>query len=106
MKYLTSPFTNWVLPPTQAHAFQELIQHEADLEQLATLLPLIQSKVTIIHGMKDTLVPVGNVNYLIDKLTVSAATHILPEESHFLVWTQYDLIRDLVLDSISTTTRE
>jgi pimeloyl-ACP methyl ester carboxylesterase len=95
-----NPWTGRLLPATQRHAFQELVRHKEDLTLLAESLSNIQSTVTIVHGEVDTLVPVGNVDFLLERLEVPSDTHLLPGESHFVVRTQYELIVSLLLDLV------
>ncbi|MCC6798341.1 MAG: alpha/beta hydrolase [Candidatus Hydrogenedentes bacterium] len=87
-----------VLPSVLTTSNRELLPLKQELEKLAAHLGEIKCPVAIIHGNKDSLVPVGNVDYLRAKLSKSALTDVLiiPNENHFLPWTIESTVREKI----------
>lgn len=83
-----------VLPSDLAQSNQELLALRGELERLRPDLARIAVPVTIVHGTADTLVPVGNVAYMVANLTGSPMKRVVlvDEADHFLPWTGRDLI--------------
>lgn len=87
-----------VLPSILTTSNRELLPLKGELENLAEHLGEIKCPVAIIHGTKDSLVPVGNVDYLRDKLPKSSLADVLviPTENHFLPWTIEQTVREKI----------
>ncbi|MCC6154618.1 MAG: alpha/beta hydrolase, partial [Candidatus Hydrogenedentes bacterium] len=77
---------------------RELLPLKGELQKLAEHLGEIKCPVAIIHGTKDSLVPVGNVDYLREKLPRLSRADVLviPSENHFLPWTIESTIREKI----------
>lgn len=77
----------------------ELLYFKKDVYALQDKFPLIKCKVFIVHGTKDTFVPVGNAAYAEKKLVNAASveTTLIPDAPHFIPWTKYDVIKNILM---------
>jgi len=57
----------------------------------------IKTPITFFHGEKDWLVPIETVEYFQKFSTSQAEYIILPEESHFILWTQPGMVINEIL---------
>ena len=87
-----------MLPRAMRNANAELMDLKPELERLATLLPQIKSRVLIVHGDKDDLVPVANVPFMQAHLTGAkcVSTEILEGKNHFLPWNSAVQVRGAI----------
>lgn len=87
-----------LLPRTLRNANAELMALKPELEDLAARLPLIRTKVVIVHGTLDELVPVANVPFMQARLTGARClkTVLLPGRNHFLPWNSEAAVRDAI----------
>ena len=92
-----TPF-NYFLPGAFRPSNKELVYLKKDLKYLDKEWEKITCPVWIIHGDKDTFVPVGNVEYTKKKLThaKSVEVKILPGARHFIPWEQYEDIKEVL----------
>lgn len=80
----------------------EIMAAAEETRELDGLLSRVQSPVVIVHGTKDRLVPVANVDYMrrefahIDEVTVT----IIEDEGHFLPWSREELVRQSITSVI------
>ena len=93
-----TPLTYFV-PGAMRPSNEELWYLKTDLVYLKADFPKITCPVYIVHGLKDDMVPPANVDY--DKKMLVNASHIeeliFPDANHFIPWTRYKQIRDLLL---------
>jgi pimeloyl-ACP methyl ester carboxylesterase len=77
-----------VLPRVIRNANSELMALKPELETLGAMLPGIHTKVLIVHGTLDDLVPVANVPYVQARLSGARCvqTVLLEGRNHFLPW--------------------
>jgi pimeloyl-ACP methyl ester carboxylesterase len=96
------PPVRMMLPRAIRNANAELMALEPELVQLTGRLPRITSKVVIVHGTKDDLVPVANVAFMQAHLTGASCvkTILLEGRNHFLPWNSADVVRDAVRMSL------
>jgi len=89
----------YFLPGAFRPSNEELVYLKTDLKYLDKEWDKITCPVWIIHGDKDTFVPVGNVEYAKKKLTKakSVEVKILPGARHFIPWEQYDEIKEVLM---------
>lgn len=90
---------NYFLPGAFRPSNEELVYLKTDLKYLDKEWEKITCPVWIIHGDKDTFVPVGNVEYTKKKLTKarSVEVKILPGARHFIPWEQYNDIKEVLM---------
>ena len=90
---------NYFLPGAFRPSNEELVYLKKDLKDLDTEWEKITCPAWIIHGDKDTFVPVENVDYTKKKLTntKSVEIKILPGARHFIPWEQYEDIKAVLL---------
>jgi pimeloyl-ACP methyl ester carboxylesterase len=89
----------YFLPGAFRPSNEELVYLKTDLKYLDKEWDKITCPVWIMHGDKDTFVPVGNVEYAKRKLTKakSVEVKILPGAKHFIPWEQYDDIKEVLM---------
>lgn len=90
---------NLLVPGAFRPSNMELWYLKNDLVKLEEAYAKIDCPVYFIHGDKDTWVPPGNVSYAKKKL-VHAKTieeHMLPGGNHFIPWTKYKEIKNVLL---------
>jgi pimeloyl-ACP methyl ester carboxylesterase len=89
--------TSWLLPHRMRQCNRELLSVRADLVEMAGKLPTITVPVIMLHGGKDSHVPVANVAWLraqfeaAGKTNLFAAT-VLSEYNHFIPWEHPDAV--------------
>lgn len=90
---------NFFLPGAFRPSNKELVYLKTDLKYLDKEWERITCPVWIIHGDKDTFVPVANVEYTKKKLTKakSIEVKILPGARHFIPWEQYEDIKKVLM---------
>jgi pimeloyl-ACP methyl ester carboxylesterase len=90
---------NFFVPGAFRPSNKELWYLKKDLKQLDKQWSSIKCPVWVLHGDKDSFVPVSNAEYIKSKLhTNSGVTiKILPGARHFIPWEQYAEIKDLLL---------
>jgi pimeloyl-ACP methyl ester carboxylesterase len=87
-----------MLPRAIRNANAELMALEPELEALRPALKEIRSKVVIVHGTRDALVPVENVRYTEASLLGARCvkTTYLDGLDHFLPWNSQAAVREAV----------
>jgi len=78
---------------------QELWYLKKDLVALKDDFAKVKCPVFIVHGMKDDMVPPANIDYDKKMLVTASGVQelIFPDANHFIPWTRYQPIRDLLL---------
>lgn len=76
----------------------ELLPFQSDLESLVPKLGDVTAHVTIMQGLRDTLVPPSNATILTHQLSGLAAPRVilLPDGDHYLPWTHRDTIEQAI----------
>jgi len=79
-----------LLPGAFRPSNTELIYFKKDVYALANDFAKVTADVYLVHGEKDTWVPVGNIDYAKEKLTHAnkVETLILKDGNHFIPWTR------------------
>ncbi|MBR9861295.1 alpha/beta hydrolase [bacterium] len=98
-KTLNKKGLRWVLPRSFRVSNQEILPAKQELHEMDSLWPRITSKVSILQGEMDKLVPPGNAHYA-EQMLINADVEkiMLPEEDHFIPFTQPELLRSTLLD--------
>lgn len=95
-------FVSWILPKSWVHSNQEMFALKSDLIQLTKMLENKSLNILSIHGEKDFLVSVNNVNYLTNHYKhIKNKTLILKGENHFIPWTNFAEIKNIILMEVS-----
>jgi pimeloyl-ACP methyl ester carboxylesterase len=93
-----TPLT-YLVPGAMRPSNEELWYLKKDLVYLKDDFPKINCVVYIVHGLKDNMVPPANVDY--DKKMLVNASRIeeliFPDANHFIPWTRYQPIKQLLL---------
>jgi pimeloyl-ACP methyl ester carboxylesterase len=92
----------FLLPRTIRNANAELLALKPELLALQVMLGRIKSKVIIVHGTRDDLVPVANVHFMQAQFTSAAClqTMLLPDRNHFLPWNSEDVVRQAIQSAL------
>ena len=93
-----TPLT-YLVPGAMRPSNEELWYLKKDLKEMDSQWEKITCPVWIIHGDKDSFVPVGNVDYAKKKLTKAKSVEIkiLPGARHFIPWEQYGDIKEVLM---------
>ncbi|HEY6435585.1 MAG TPA: alpha/beta hydrolase, partial [Ignavibacteriaceae bacterium] len=78
---------------------EELWYLKKDLVNIKEDYEKIDVPVYILHGDKDQLVPVSNVEFM-KKMFINSSSlsvTIFPNEDHFIPWTRYKEIKELLI---------
>jgi len=100
------PFS-WLLPRTINNANKELLGLKQELLTQASRLDQITIPVSTVHGDKDPLVPIANLDYLQQKLiNTSLDKQVLKDRDHFIPWnskTFIDIALERLIDRVRKT---
>jgi pimeloyl-ACP methyl ester carboxylesterase len=93
------------LPRTIRNANAELMALKSELLLLQTQLGRINTKVVIVHGTLDDLVPVANVPFMQTHITGARClqTMVLEGRNHFLPWNSEDRVRQAIAAALEPT---
>ena len=88
----------YIIPGALRPSNDELWYLKSDLIQLKPKLQNITSKIIIIHGTKDQLVPYSNMAFMKRELVnaKSLETISIKDANHFIPWEHYKEIRDVL----------
>jgi pimeloyl-ACP methyl ester carboxylesterase len=87
------PVFNWMLGGAWKASNTEKLSHLQELPLMDELWKQVQGPILFIHGDKDSLVPVENSRYAMERLGHADARYIeLEDENHFILWTQEEMI--------------
>lgn len=90
----------YLIPGALRPSNDELWWLKQDLIDLEPELKKITCDVTIIHGIKDVLVPYSNVAFMTKSFinAKSLDTIIIEKADHFIPWSHYEIVRDALLN--------
>lgn len=74
----------WMLPRSLVAADEEIQPLRAELEELLPLWAKIEAPVFVLHGVKDSLVPVENAAFARRMLETRLEVELIPERGHLL----------------------
>jgi len=94
---------NYFVPGAMRPSNKELWYLKKDLKELDKELDKITCPVWLIHGDKDNLVPVSNVEYARQKLknVKRLEIKIIPGANHFIPWAHFKEVKDVLLSTSS-----
>jgi pimeloyl-ACP methyl ester carboxylesterase len=91
-------FIRWLLPPAIRTTNKEILPLKTELRAMVPRWSeLATFPTTIVHGDRDTLVPIGNADFIARQLP-HATEHRLQGENHFLPWRQTSLLAEVTID--------
>ena len=97
--------TKWFLPKAIRVSADEKFAHAAELEKMVDQWQNIRVPIVHIHGTKDVLAPFSNVKFSENHIPKEMLeTIVLPDVNHFLPWTHYDLVKEVILESLEKKT--
>lgn len=100
-----NPPFRWLIPRSWRVASDEKITHVAELKKMCDDWAQIKVPILYIQGEKDSLVPYANMSFakeMIDSLYLKTIS--IPEEDHFLPWSQTSLIAASIEEMIAQLT--
>jgi pimeloyl-ACP methyl ester carboxylesterase len=88
----------YIIPGALRPSNDELWWLKGDLYELKPKLGSITSKVIVIHGTKDQLVPYSNAGFIRRELVNAQSVRVIPikDADHFIPWTHFAQIRDVL----------
>ncbi|HEX6171546.1 MAG TPA: alpha/beta hydrolase [Chitinophagaceae bacterium] len=94
------PPLKYLLPGAYRPSNTELVYLKEDLKELDKEWEKISCPVWILHGDKDTYVPVANADYAEKKLTKakSVEVKILPGADHFIPKERYEEVKEVLMN--------
>lgn len=96
------PYLNYIVPESMLVANQEKITHVDELKLMLPDWPAISTKVTILHGKDDGLVPIENARFAEKKLVNAHVKMAIYEDTgHLIPWTKPDLLKKEILSLIN-----
>ncbi len=95
------PPIRWLVPPDLSVCNLEILALKDELDKMMHLWKNITQPVTVIHGDKDNLVPIGNAEFA-ERVLVNAPVRMMryPEMNHFVIWTHPQLIEDSIMNQL------
>jgi pimeloyl-ACP methyl ester carboxylesterase len=95
-KWIDLPLVRELLPVSMRVSNEELMSIRQDLRMIEDDWDRLRIPVSIVHGMKDVLVPFDNLNYATAQLSQADTvfTKVFEGESHFILWTHQKAIVD------------
>lgn len=95
---LSTPFLRWILPASMRASNDEIYQAKPELERMIPLWKNIVCPVVVVHGDKDNLVPVGNVDFA-TRMLINSDVKVIRKTNmnHFVPWTNPELIKEGIL---------
>lgn len=104
---LATPFLSWMMPRSLRASNFEIYKLKPELQEMVPLWKNITCPVKVIQGNKDDLVAPANADFA-KKMLVNAASvdFILKDDmNHFVPWQHPELIRQAVLELLSSKTK-
>ncbi len=97
------PLVKWGLSKDWANSNDEIFPHKKELQELASLLPSIDTPTIVIQGMEDDLVPPGNADYVERMMKGAARLDVWKVEglNHFVPWRRPDLIEKAIMELLA-----
>ena len=85
------PVLEWLVPHWLRQCNRELLTLRGDLLRLKPEIATLTVPVVMLHGVKDPLVPIANVDYLRAQLTAAGKSNLFdtlvyPDYNHFIPW--------------------
>lgn len=90
---------SWLIPPDMRASNEEMIPLRDGLIEMQPHWEAIEAETIVFQGGKDILVKPGNADFAEAQLGPRLRKVVRqPDENHFVVWTQPELVRDLILE--------
>ncbi len=96
-------FINKILPISFRNSNAEMFALKNELLSLSQRLSKIQSKVHLLHGKADKIVPYKDSEWLYDKLSQSqkGKLEILNKNGHLMLWKNLEKMKSFILENIN-----
>jgi pimeloyl-ACP methyl ester carboxylesterase len=97
----------FLLPNSIAVSNGEMMSLQEDLKKISPLWKNAKNPLIVVQGKKDMLVEWKNAEYLKEERTMGKTeVHYLPEENHFIPWTQTKFIESILLKNLNGSEKE
>ena len=91
----------WMVPEALRRSDAEIRGLRSELQAMMPLWSDLKLLVTIVHGEKDSLVPVANVDFLVEELSgASVEVHRIKKRGHFVPWKEAPLIAGSIIGMV------
>ena len=94
--------TSWLLPSELIVAGSEKFAHSSELDKIKDDWKTAECSFVHVHGLKDGLAP-GRENLEFSEKHIPEQclkTIIFDDKGHLVIWTEYELMKDLILNTI------
>ncbi len=89
----------WILPRDLSNSNKEMYNLKRELKKLEQDFSKLKGRVKIIHGVEDKIVPVGDGDWLYDKLKGKDVERLrVKKAGHFIIWKDFDLIKEELIN--------
>ncbi|MGB1207060.1 MAG: alpha/beta fold hydrolase [Chitinophagales bacterium] len=97
----------WLLPKPIRVSNDEKLAHAEELRKMLPFWKNVNIPTTIIQGDKDWIVPPTNADFA-EKMIAEEYLNLIriDSASHFLPWTQFDLVKKLILEQLDELEQE
>jgi pimeloyl-ACP methyl ester carboxylesterase len=96
-----TPYFRWMLPRSIRASNDEIYPLRVQLEEMEPRWKDIKCKVIVVQGTKDSLVPVGNAEFIRSHLTSTTPKMVYEEGmDHFVPWSHPQLIKNAVVEMV------
>lgn len=91
----------WMIPKPFQVTNVEKFAHAGELKKMLPLWDSITCPITHLHGEKDWIVPVVNIEFT-ERVATNAPLKLIRNEewNHFIVWSQLDTIKGLIIEQV------
>jgi pimeloyl-ACP methyl ester carboxylesterase len=101
---LATPFLSWMLPRWLRASNDEIYKLKPELQEMLPLWSSIKCSAIFIQGQKDELVHPDNATFAKKMMTGTQVELVVKEDmNHFVPWSNPELIRQAVLQLLTTT---
>ncbi|MEZ4775848.1 MAG: alpha/beta hydrolase [Bacteroidia bacterium] len=91
-KPFRSKWLRWLLPPDMDISNREIVPLKQELYEMVPMWEKVKAKTIVIQGGKDMLVNKAHADFIEKMIPEGPEVIRLPEENHFIPWTQEELV--------------
>lgn len=94
-------WVRWLLPRDVDNANQEILPLKRELEKMLPCWPKVRSRIFVLQGTDDSLVPAANAEFIRNQLkALNPEILYIPKQGHFIPWERADLIKNVIINQL------